>query len=232
MHICFISPYGPWNLLSVQQRGISKQTICCQTTTIVYLQYRGIYWTTKVKLPGSVGWASRIQILTWGNGAKEGGDTFLSNPSKSFAPQTTVGLGKYSHWSLGDKSEDTIYVPGYQNSESTMSSKFWIEKGSEWKLDFFLSLINLKTFYYESLRELHPFTGKIPNLVKQFVVTNCSKERSGSIVNKTLKNGILIIKDTSKESDFHANFKFISFIKFSVSHRKLRAWENLPYFGK
>ena len=67
--------------------------------------------------------------------------------------------------------------------------------------------------------------------VRQFVVTSC-KEWPGSIVNETLKNGILMLKYTSKESDFHADFKYISFIKFSVCHQKLRAWENLPYFGK
>ena len=44
------------------------------------------------------------------------------------------------------------------------------------------------------------------------MVTKCSKERLGSIVNETLKNGILILIDTSKESDFYANFKYISFI--------------------
>ena len=41
---------------------------------------------------------------------------------------------------------------------------------------------------------------------KQFVVTNCSKERPGSIVNETLKNGISMLKDTSKELDFYANY--------------------------
>ena len=45
---------------------------------------------------------------------------------------------------------------------------------------------------------------------KQFRVTICSKERAGSIVNETLKNEILILKDTTKESDFHAYFKYIS----------------------
>ena len=68
--------------------------------------------------------------------------------------------------------------------------------------------------------------------IKQFVVTNCSKERSGSIGTKTLKNWILISIATSKESHFNADFKYISFIKFSLSHQKLRAWENLPYLGK
>ena len=59
-----------------------------------------------------------------------------------------------------------------------------------------------------------------------------SKERPGSIVTKTLKNGILILTDTSKELDFYADFKYISFINFSSTHQKLRAWENLPYFRK
>ena len=68
--------------------------------------------------------------------------------------------------------------------------------------------------------------------IKQFVVTNCSKERPGSIVNGTLKNGILIPIDMSKESDFYADFKHISFIKFSLTHQKLRALETLPCFGK
>ena len=59
--------------------------------------------------------------------------------------------------------------------------------------------------------------------IKQFVVTNCSKERPGSIVNETLKNGISMLKDISKESDFYADFKYIRFIKFSLCHQKLRA---------
>ena len=60
-------------------------------------------------------------------------------------------------------------------------------------------------------------------LFKQFVVTNCSKERPGSIVNETLKNGISMLKDISKESDFYADFKYISFIEFSLCHQKFRA---------
>ena len=47
---------------------------------------------------------------------------------------------------------------------------------------------------------------------KQFVVTNYSKERPGSIVTKTLKNGILISIATSKESHFNAEFKYTSLI--------------------
>ena len=69
--------------------------------------------------------------------------------------------------------------------------------------------------------------GKLVNqfrtIIKQFVVTNCSKERPGSIVNETLKNGILMLKDTSKESNFHADSRYISFIKFNLFHQKLRA---------
>ena len=59
--------------------------------------------------------------------------------------------------------------------------------------------------------------------IKQFVVTKYSKERPGSIVNETLNNGILMLKYTSKELDFHADFKYISFIKFGLCHQKLRA---------
>jgi len=73
---------------------------------------------------------------------------------------------------------------------------------------------------------------RIIQAIKQFVVTNCSKERPGSIVTKTLKNWILISIATSKESHFYADFKYISFIKFSLTHQKLGAWENLPYLGK
>ena len=57
---------------------------------------------------------------------------------------------------------------------------------------------------------------------KKFVVTNC-KERPGSIVNETLENGILMLRDTLKELDFYADFKYISFVKFSLTHQKLRA---------
>ena len=58
---------------------------------------------------------------------------------------------------------------------------------------------------------------------KQFVATNCSKERTGSIVNESLKHGILIIIDTPSESDFYADFKYIRFIKFSLIHQKMQA---------
>ena len=60
-------------------------------------------------------------------------------------------------------------------------------------------------------------------LIKQFVVTNCSKEQSGSIVTETLKNGILIPIATSKESHFNADFEYTSFIKMSYTYQKLRA---------
>ena len=66
--------------------------------------------------------------------------------------------------------------------------------------------------------------------IKQFVITNCSKERFGSIVTETLKNGILIPIATSKESYFNVDFKYISFIRFF--HQKLRVWENLRVLMK
>ena len=69
-------------------------------------------------------------------------------------------------------------------------------------------------------------------LFKQFVVTNCSKEQPSSIVTKTLKNRILVPIATSKELHFNADFKYTSFIKFSLTHQKLQAWENLHYFKK
>ena len=59
--------------------------------------------------------------------------------------------------------------------------------------------------------------------INQFVVTNCSKERPGSIVIETLKNGILIPIATSKKLYFNADFTYISFIKISYTHQKLRA---------
>ena len=59
-----------------------------------------------------------------------------------------------------------------------------------------------------------------------------SKERPGSIVTETLKNGILIPVVTLKELHFYASSKYISFIKFNFTHQKLRACENLPYFRK
>ena len=58
---------------------------------------------------------------------------------------------------------------------------------------------------------------------KQFVVMNCSKEQPGPIVTKTLKSGILILVDTSEELYFYTYFKYISFIKFILTHQMLRA---------
>ena len=55
--------------------------------------------------------------------------------------------------------------------------------------------------------------------IKQFVVTNCSKERPGWIVTKTLKSGILIPIATSKESYFNADFKYISFTSSIKSYK-------------
>ena len=64
------------------------------------------------------------------------------------------------------------------------------------------------------------------------MVTNCTNEWPGSLVTETLKDEILIPKDTSKESDFYADFKYISFYKFSLAHQNLQAWENCLIFEK
>jgi len=85
---------------------------------------------------------------------------------------------------------------------------------------------------YISCGIIFPSEFNITYIIKQFVVTNCSKEQPGLIVTKTLKNGILLAIATSKELHFNADFKNISLIKFSLTHQKLRAWENLPYFRK
>ena len=47
--------------------------------------------------------------------------------------------------------------------------------------------------------------------IKQFVVTNFSKEQPGSIVTETLKNGIFITIITSKELHFNAEFIIYKF---------------------
>jgi len=60
-------------------------------------------------------------------------------------------------------------------------------------------------------------------ITREFLVTNCSKERPGSIVTETLKNGILIPIVTSEELHYNADFEYIRFIKFSFTHHKLRA---------
>ena len=52
------------------------------------------------------------------------------------------------------------------------------------------------------------------------------------MVIETLENGFLIPIDTSKELDFNAELKYITFIKFSPTHEKLSAWENLGDFEK
>jgi hypothetical protein len=52
------------------------------------------------------------------------------------------------------------------------------------------------------------------------------------MVTETLKNGIFIPIDTSKESDFNTDFKCISLFEFSFTHQKLCAWENLADFRK
>ena len=63
------------------------------------------------------------------------------------------------------------------------------------------------------------------------MIRKLEKKRSGqeSICDQnSKKNRILIPIDTSQESDFQADWKYIVFIKFPI--QKLRAWEYLPYF--
>ena len=78
-------------------------------------------------------------------------------------------------------------------------------------------------FYYANIIKFENYHNGIKNtdmtMIKQFVVTNYSKERPGTIVNETLKNRISMLKDISKESCFYADFKYISFIKFSLSSK-------------
>ena len=73
-----------------------------------------------------------------------------------------------------------------------------------------MSLESIKKYSITYSETEKPYKNKY---IKQFVVTNCSKEQPGSIVNETLKNGILIPIDISKESIFYANFRYISFIR-------------------
>ena len=87
--------------------------------------------------------------------------------------------------------------------------------------DLFLVCYECTTDTESSL--LRYIVNNICCLIKQFVVTNCSKQRPGAIANETLKIEILMLKDASKESNFHADFKYISFIKFSLCHQNLRA---------
>ena len=68
--------------------------------------------------------------------------------------------------------------------------------------------------------------------INQSVVTNCSKERPGSIVTKTLKNGILILIHTSTELDFYDDFKYISLVKFTVTYQKVTSLSKFALFWK
>jgi hypothetical protein len=57
--------------------------------------------------------------------------------------------------------------------------------------------------------------------IKQFMVTNCIVRATRLNSNRNLKNRISIPIDTLKESDFYAYFKFISFVKFSLTLQNL-----------
>ena len=59
-------------------------------------------------------------------------------------------------------------------------------------------------------------------VTRKYESNDQTKERPGSIVTKTPKNEIFILIAASKESHFNAYFKYISFIKFSPTHQKLR----------
>jgi hypothetical protein len=59
---------------------------------------------------------------------------------------------------------------------------------------------------------------------------NCRYEATRLNNNRTLKNWILIPIDISKELAYYADSKYIRFIKFSLTHQNLQAWENLSNF--
>ena len=105
----------------------------------------------------------------------------------------------------------------------TLHVRFFFSTVIVWCLRFLCKIKKL---------EIELVASFISTEVKQLVVTNCSKERPGSVVTKTLKKGSLIPIPTSKESHFNTDVKYISFIKFSLIHQKLRAWENLRYYRK
>ena len=56
------------------------------------------------------------------------------------------------------------------------------------------------------------------------------KDRRGSIVTETIKSRILISIHIPKEWAYNADPKYVRFIKFSVTHQRLRDCENLPDF--
>ena len=58
-----------------------------------------------------------------------------------------------------------------------------------------------------------------------------SKKRPGSIVTETLKNGILIPIDISKELNFYVAFKYKCFIKFSRTHQSYESEKIERKFG-
>ena len=68
-------------------------------------------------------------------------------------------------------------------------------------------------FLLSDLPELQCVIVEVSSDIKQFVVTNCSKERPGSIVTETLKNGIFQYRD------ININF---SIDAISISHQKNR----------
>ena len=61
-----------------------------------------------------------------------------------------------------------------------------------------------KTLAIEPIMRLVRLCNSSSSYFKQFIETNCSKERPGSIVTEILKNGIFITIVTSKELNFDA----------------------------
>jgi hypothetical protein len=68
---------------------------------------------------------------------------------------------------------------------------------------------------------MKPYKNGAP--IKQFVVTNCKQGATRLYSDQNSEKRILTPIDISKESDFDADLKYISFIKFSYTHQKLHA---------
>ena len=52
------------------------------------------------------------------------------------------------------------------------------------------------------------------------------------LVTETLKTGILKSIDTSKECVNYVDSKYIKFIKFNITYRKIQAWKKIMLFLK
>ena len=131
--------------------------------------------------------------------------------TKNASPKVKI-VSLWWRQDLGNPSHDQIF-----GKKARLLCHFWTRINEK-----FLEVKNQQKNSPEPTRDFSP---TFRNCIKQFVITNCSKERPGSIVTETLENGILIQIVTSKESHFKSDFKYISFIKFKLTHQKLRAWK-------